>query len=300
MADSAHLVYWKNSLQITPVYSLSGYSRAAENTGFYCKELDMAFDAGVQMSDRPAFICLTHLHNDHVCALNKMLIDNPKNPIIFIPNNNKFEELLNQMLRSIYLASKFIHPNSDKGKDPKTRYSYRIVKLAVGQSYLFKETKAVSYYVEGLYSDHGVASISFGIYEMRWRCKPEYQNLERKQYLQLKKNGIDFMETYKYPILCYMSDTSIQPFSKPDILATIIQYPTIVIECTFLEKEDLPQARKKKHIHWEQLEPHVTTHPENRFVLIHFSKKYIWPQVKNFFENVRKEKSLNNIILWTE
>lgn len=298
MADSAHLAYWKKTVQITPVYSLSGYSRAAENTGFYCKELEMAFDAGVQMNDRPAFICITHLHNDHVCALNKMLIDNTKNPIIFIPDNNKFEELLNGMLRFIYLASKFIHPDSDKGKDPKTKYPYQIVKLAVGSSYKFKESKSSEYYVEGLPSDHGVASISFGIYEMRKRCKPEYQNLVGSQYAQLKKDGIDFTEMYKYSILCYMSDTCISPFLMSDSI--IYQYPTIIIECTFLDKDDLSKAKKKKHIHWDQLEPYVRSHPTNKFILTHFSKKYTWSEVDKFFENMNKEKPIDNIIIWTK
>lgn len=298
MSDSIHLQYWKKSVHITPAISLSGYSRAAENTGFYCKELDMAFDAGIQMNERPAFICLTHLHNDHVCSLNKMLIDNPKNPIIFIPDNNKFEELLTNMLRCIYLASKFIHPNSEKGKDINIKYSYRIVKLGLGQSYEFKKTNTSSYFVEGLPSDHGVVSISFGIYEMRKRCKLEYRNLDSSKYSLLKKDGIEFTEIYKYPILCYMSDTSIVPFTKPELFQQIIQYPTIIIECTFLDKEDLQQAKKKKHIHWQHLEQYIVKHTNCHFILTHFSKKYTWPEVKKFFDNKNKENPISNITIW--
>ena len=204
MSDSAHLVYWKNSIKLTPVYSLSGYSRAKEATGFYCPELEMAFDAGITSNEVPAYICLTHLHNDHVAALNKMLIENNKNPIIFIPNNDKFEQLLVSMLRYIYLSSKFIHPESVKGKDPNTKYPYQIVKLDVGQSYKFKETNCGAFYVEGLPSDHGVTSISFGIYEMRRRCKEEYRNLDKAVYAKLKADGIDFTELYKFPILCFI------------------------------------------------------------------------------------------------
>lgn len=294
MSDSAHNVYWKNSIKVTPVISLSGYSRAAENTGFYCKELEMAFDAGVQMSERPAYICLTHLHNDHTAALNKMLIDNPKNPIIFIPNNNKFEELLTSMLRFIYLSSKFIHPESAKGKDPQTKYSYQIIKLDVGQSYQFKETTGGTYYVEGLPSDHGVASISFGIYEMRRKCKPEYRDLPRDAYTKLKADGVVFTEMYKCPLICFMSDTNYLPLKGPNA-GLIFQYPTIVIECTFLDKEDLSQAKKKNHIHWDHLKPFIVDHPDTKFILTHFSKKYTWPEVKAFFD---KEQPIKNITVW--
>ena len=296
MSDSAHNIYWMHSIKITPVFSISGYSRAAENTGFYCKELEMAFDAGLQMNEVPSFICLTHLHNDHMSALNKMLIDNPKNPIIFIPNNNKFEELLITTLRFLYLSSKFIHPNSVKGRDPKTKYPFRIVKLDVGQSYKFKENNSSAYYIEGLPSEHGVASISFGIYEMRRRCKQEYQSLEKSEYKDLKKNGIEFTELYKFPILCYMSDTNISPFKiKADM---IFQYPTIIVECTFLEKNELRDAKKKNHIHWEHLEKFILMYPKITFILIHFSKKYTWQQIKIFFDKINKKNPINNVILW--
>lgn len=296
MADSAHTVYWKNSTKITPVYSLTGYSRAKEATGFYCPELEMAFDAGVPMNDVPAYICLTHLHNDHVSCLNKMLIENKKNPIIFIPNNNKFEHLLVNMLRYIYLSSKFIHPDSDKGKDPGTKYPYQIIKLDVGQSHKFRETNSGAFYVEGLPSDHGVMSLSFGVYEMRRRCKEGYQSLEKSKYAELKAQGIDFYEYYKFPIICFMSDTNIKPLNDP--VSPIFQYPTIVLECTFLEPEDLPHAKKKNHIHWNQLEPIVKTH-SNKFILTHFSKKYTWNDIKHFFNKYfEKNKLPTDITIW--
>lgn len=300
MADSVHNIYWKNSWNLSSQYTMSGYSRAAENTGFYCKELDAAFDAGVQTNEKPAYIFLTHLHNDHMCALNKMLISNVKNPIIFIPNNDKFELLLIQTLKMIYLSSKFIHPESNKGLDPKSTYSYRIVKLNVGESYEFKKSTSIGYYVEGLPSNHGVESISFGIYESRRRCKPEYQNLDPKIYIKLKSDGVDFLETYKYPILCYMSDTSHHPFIIPIQSQMIFSYPIIFIECTFLESEDLPLAKKKNHMHWLQIQPHIIANPEIKFVLTHFSKRYTWIFIKKFFNDINKLTPISNIIIWLQ
>lgn len=297
MADSPYVAYWKQSYQISSQYHLKGYSRAAENTGFYCPELEMAFDAGIQMNDVPAFICLTHLHNDHMCSLNKMLINNPKNPIIFIPNSDKFCELLESTLRFIYISSKYIHPNSAKGLDPLTKYSYRLVKLGVGESYMFKKTANSEYYVEGLPSDHGVESISFGIYEQRKRCKAEFKNLEPIQYINMRRGGIDFMETYRNHILCYMSDTMYTAFEKP-LSNLIFQYPVIVVECTFLEPDDLPLAKKKRHMHWQQIEKLMADHPECKFILTHFSKRYLWCEIKCFFDSVHKAKPLHNLVVW--
>ena len=297
MSDSAHTFYWKNVLKLSPQLSLTGYSRAAENTGFYYPQLEMAFDAGVQMNAIPAYICLTHLHNDHVCAISKMLIENPKTPTIFIPNNDKFEELLVTMLKLMFLSSKFVHPDSDKGKNPNYKYPYHIVKLNVGQSYQFKETTNGAYMIEGLPSVHGVCSISYGIYEMRKKCKAEYQNLPCTAYADLKKNNIEFRESYKHPLICFMSDTNISCFTEP-YADLIFNYPFVIIECTFFLQDDLKQSVKKKHIHWIQLEPYIRDRPKVKFLLTHFSKRYTWLDVKNFFDNVNSINPLNNIIVW--
>lgn len=297
MSDSAYNVYWKNNMQLTPVFSLSGYSRAAESTGFYCRELEIAFDAGITMNDMPSYICLTHLHNDHFACLNKMLIGNTKEPIIFIPNNNKFEELLTSTLKYLYFSSKFIHPESTKGKNNKTKYPYRVVRLDVGQSYQLKETKNGTLYVEGLPSDHGVVSISFGIYETRRRCLPQYKGLDRSVYTKMKAEGTEFTEQYRFPIVCYMSDTNRKPFigEHADL---IFQYPTIIVECTFLEPDDLKHAKKKNHMHWDWLEP-IVRKKSNKFILIHFSKKYMWNDIETFFDKYQEKTSpLTNVTLW--
>lgn len=292
MADSAHMSYWQNQYKLPSGYTLIGYSRAREATGFYCLELDMAFDAGVPTDMVPEFICLTHLHSDHVSCLHKMLIGNTKNPLIFIPNDNKFEELLVTMLKSIYLASKYISSRSQKGSDPKTKFPYQLLRLNVGQAFEFKKLNNSSYFVEGLPSDHGVGSISFGIYESRKKCKAGYENLSSSEYLQLKKDGIIFTEQYKHPIICYMSDTTINALLCP---SNIFSYPVIVIECTFIDPDDLCQVKKKKHIHWDQLYPIIQKQEKNIFILTHFSKKYTWSHVKDFFD---KNTVSTQIVVW--
>ena len=105
MADSACQEYWKNSFQLYPNIAMSGYSRAAEATGFILQGLGIALDAGVETKEHPEIILLTHLHLDHMINLCRMLIDNPNNPIIIIPNNDKFELLLRGYLAFAYMSS---------------------------------------------------------------------------------------------------------------------------------------------------------------------------------------------------
>jgi ribonuclease BN (tRNA processing enzyme) len=51
-----------------------------------------------------------------------------------------------------------------------------------------------------------------------------------------------------------------------------------------MEKEE-QNAKRRKHIHWNQLRPIVEQHPNILFVLIHFSLKYSSLQIRTFFAN---------------
>lgn len=67
-----------------------------------------------------------------------------------------------------------------------------------------------------------------------------------------------------------------------------------MVECTFLLDEDISNAEKTKHIHWINLRPIIVEHPENIFILYHFSKRYNGEVVRDFFSNV----GIDNIIPW--
>lgn len=293
MSDSIYREYWKHEIKVEQL-SLSGYSKAAENTGFYCRELDMAFDAGVQGGFKPEFIFLTHLHLDHISNLHTLLIGNDKHPKIIIPNNDNFEKLLNNYLKATYWATKFIKSESDKRKF--FNYPYQLIRLDVGQNKLLKTHANGEIYVEGLPSEHGVESISFGIFELRKRCKEEYRNLDKNTYIQLRKDNVNFTETYKHFLLCYLSDTIYYPLVNNIDLFT--KYPIIIVECTFLTDDDIQSSIKKKHIHWSNLEPIVRSNLQCKFVLTHFSKKYTCNDVKLFFDKNASENPLSNVIIW--
>lgn len=290
--------YWKTSLNVSNDISLKGYSKCALNTGFYIKELDIALDAGIQMHEKPGYILITHLHTDHVCALHTMLISNNKKPKIFVLDNDKLVSLLESMIKNIYLSTNFIDPLSVEGLDKNTTYSYELIRIKIGE--VIKLDTVRNIYIEGLPAYHGVGCISYGIYEERYRCKQEYKNLSKEQYKKLKTNNVNYRESYKIPILCYMGDTNISPLIGT-FAENIFAYPYIIVECSFLEKTDLDSAIKKNHIHWNQLYPIIQDNPKNKFILIHFSRKYQFADVKKFFDNFYADQTknkLDNVILW--
>ena len=60
---------------------------------------------------------------------------------------------------------------------------------------------------------------------------------------------------------------------------TILDCPTVVIECSFLTDEHAENARRAKHVLWSKLLPIVKDHPDTTFLLTHFSRRWTPRQV---------------------
>jgi len=93
------------------------------------------------------------------------------------------------------------------------------------------------------------------------------------------------------PRLCYLLDTD------HNILydSAIEKYPQVIIECTYILESDIENALRNKHMSWHFLKPYVSSHPETKFILTHFSDKYGSPQIKRFFD----KQDLKNITMFT-
>ena len=74
-------------------------------------------------------------------------------------------------------------------------------------------------------------------------------------------------------------------------------YKSIIVECTFLDDDDMIQALRTKHCHWKTLKPIIESHPQNNFILYHFSTRYK-PEDIIFFFN-KDENRLANVHIWT-
>lgn len=56
-----------------------------------------------------------------------------------------------------------------------------------------------------------------------------------------------------------------------------------MIECTFILEEELQQAEITQHMHWNDLEKAIRSHPDNFFILYHFSQRYKPEEIRQFF-----------------
>ena len=281
-----------NSIEIIKKrFTLTGFSEAARNTGFRIPELRFALDCGVLFQSTPECIFITHGHIDHTSEIAKTLIDTGTiHPKIFCPT--KITERIRNVIHAFFVLTK----NTDK---PKVHNKYSLTGVDSGTkiplSYDKKDKKRVSMFVEIIPCYHTVPCVGYGFSEVRRKLRPEFHGLSQEALNTIKMrkdengNEIDISHDVEYPLFCFMGDTNERALYcvENDIIINnpvLEKYQTIIIECTFLDPEHYEHAKKDRHMHWSKLEPYVRSHPETRFILIHFSTRYSNDYIEKFFE----------------
>jgi ribonuclease BN (tRNA processing enzyme) len=97
------------------------------------------------------------------------------------------------------------------------------------------------------------------------------------------------------PKLAYVCDTSIAAF---DLNPSILNYEVIMIECTFFMPDELENAGKTHHVHWDHLKKYVAENPNTQFMLFHFSQRYRDEEIAAFFQK-EVDGGLKNLHWWT-
>lgn len=163
-----------------------------------------------------------------------------------------------------------------------------------------KKMKSPTWVVEILPCCHTAPdTIGFGVSQVRQKLLPQYHGLPQDELNRLSKGDgenppVNLNHAVKFPMFCFMGDTNEQAFYVPDpenptkviFSPTLEKYKYIIIECTFLDKEDLVHAIKDRHMHWSKLEPYIRAHPETTFILIHFSARYSVEYITKFFNDI--------------
>lgn len=128
-------------------------------------------------------------------------------------------------------------------------------------------------------------------------------------YNRMKTDGINISREVEVPIFAFMGDTDHQAlyaFASNDnkkknknknidedikellnrqFSPALEKYPSIMIECTFIDDDHVGYARDDCHMHWKYLKPYIIAHPNTRFLLMHFSGRYAAEYLEKFFVN---------------
>jgi len=271
---------WKNNTPIGSTnLSITGNSVAGIRTAFQIPQWKIQLDAGHQSFNKISDIFITHSHADHVASLPLIILENISDKIttnIYCPKESKclIEGMIKSFLMCNYNSSRVpTHYYNVIGLDPK--YLLELV--------LNKQTVII----KSFYSDHTVATLSYGFIEKKKKLKDEFKGLCGKDIVELKSQGVEINSQIEHKRFVFCGDTSIHIFTlNPDILT----FDNIVIECTFFDEIDLKLAKDRKHMHWLQLKPIISDNLHINFYLIHISAKYHDTEyLKNIiseFENV--------------
>jgi ribonuclease Z len=282
--------FWAAKPWIIPgtPWEIIGYSRACYRTGFYIKALDLMIDAGPQKTGNPKTILITHCHGDHIASIPFTLIEQKSEvtvhslPDIFIHERSK--DKLNNYIKSMFSAN--------YNQDFKAAVAnYFSVKNQDVLDYTANNTKLR---IEVFGCIHDVPTVGYGISTKKQHLKQEYFDLKGngKALCELKKQGIDITKTTYEPNIVFIWDTKIDVLKNKRIL----EYPVVMIECSFLFDDDYEQSLSKKHIHWKSLKPYIVDNPHVFFVLMHFSLRYKESEIAAFF----KKEALINVKPWLQ
>lgn len=256
--------------------TIAGYSRSKYRTGYLIQPYNIYLDAGLPSPIPPNLILLSHSHLDHNASLYSLLVEGTKTPVMLPEKDiSSTQTLLNS----------FSSLNSGK----QIKYNNWIPIKKSNYELVISKKKLI---INSYNLDHSVPCLAYSIDVENSRLKEEYKDYEGHQLGEMRRSGIDITEKYLCPMLLFVSDTG------KSILETLPfnNYPIIIIECTFFEEEHYEDAVKKKHLHWNDLEPFVKENPNSTFILGHFSCKYSDEYLTEKEESIKKD--YNNIIFW--
>lgn len=267
-------------------YSVIGKSTASICTSFYIPELRIMFDCGVSHNFVPEHVFITHGHLDHTKAIAETIVQqgNTKakikiKPNIFIPSET--EQFFKEAIHHIFVLSKHnpTHKMNNKFNLVSSTENMRI-------DVVIKNTPWI---VEIFKCYHTTPCVGYGLIEKRQKLKEEYKNLTGQELGNLKKQNIQITEEKEYPILCFLGDTTIEVFKNNNIF----KYPIIFTECTFFEENLKKLAWTKKHTLWSDLIKIINKHPDNFFIIYHFSNRYKDIDIKTLIDDIP-----TNVFFW--
>jgi len=267
--------FWKNKWNIPNTnWSICGYSRSAYRTGFYVSELDTMLDAGPQNFNKPSSIFVTHGHLDHIAEIHltaKIDVDNQTDcSTIYGP-----PELESRILDYFNAGNAL---NFCKDVNMEGDYKYRPCKK--GDKFEVRLNNN-PYDIEVFECDHSVPTVSYGLSIVKHKLKEEFFGTPGKEIAKMRKDGVEITNRVSTPTVAYVCDTSIKVF---DMNPTLLNYKTIIIECTFLSEEHTDRADDRMHISWASIKPFIEKYKEKHFMLFHFSQQYRLEDLQEFFD----------------
>ena len=235
---------------------LRGVSIAGRETWFHVPSLDLAFDVGRSPADvLPApNLFLSHAHLDHAGGLAYWA---SQRRLLRLPEARVFTDPATVAAWREILS---LHSGLEG-----VEYHVRVEGLGPGGSVDLRRDLSVS----AFRADHKVPALGFVASEVRRRLVPQWQGRPEAEIRAAVLRGEELTVRTPRPLLAFSGDTGIGLFETAPPEA--FRAKVLLLECSFVEPEDLPRARHYGHMHLDDVAERADLFENEALVLTHLT-----------------------------
>lgn len=244
---------------------LRGISLAGEETYIIAPEMNIGFDLGRCQRDVLGVdhVFLSHGHMDHAAGAayyfsQRMFIDNA-------PGNLYTPEPLVEPLRRLMRTWADID-----GHEPPAN----IHAVTPGTDIPIRRDLVIRpFVVNHLCRRHDrsrVDALGFAAIEVRQKLRDEFAGLAGPELVEIKKRGVEITRRVEMPLLTYCGDSADGEFFDLDYVRNA---RVLLMECTFIERDDRERARAGYHTHLLDLREILPRLNNERILLTHLTRR---------------------------
>ena len=263
---------------------ITGYSVAGEETVIAMPQLDVCFDIGKAPDQIIPVnnVLLTHGHMDHAAGLAYYL--SHRNFCGQQPGTVLTPEVLVDPINTIVNAW---------GKLDGQHVPANIIGVKPGDEYKIKP----NLFARVFPTKHSRGSVGYTVIEKRKKLKEEYLQLNGKQIVELKKQGVEIDNQIEIPLVSYLGDTTYADYAAIDYVS---KSRILITECTFYIDEHIERAKAGRHMHIDEFTP-LMDRMENEYIVItHLTQRISISQARQILKEKLSRQCYDKLFILME